>query len=396
MYRGMPLHQLSDRVLALAHEDLAQAAEFLDAGSPDMIDLSSGSPRFDIIPSGSTKLPAERRGWPPVAGIWELRILLAETLSTRIARLLNPADEVLVTAGAAGAFSIVLDTFVNPGDGVVLFDPSSPLYSFMAKQRRARIRWVPTEMENGQTRLLWHQLARALRGARLLVVNSPINPTGGIFQTEDMEQIAWWAARRDVLIVNDQTFESYEYDSKTVDIATFPPGRLRTLAIGSVSKSHALASVRVGWLAGSSRLLRPCTVTAALQTPFVSTLCQQIALAALRQDSSLLESIRADFDSRRRYTFERLKAMGLDPAWPAGGFFFWAPVHTREIDGRTFSRSLADAKRVRVTPGHLFGPSGHRHVRVSYALDSGRLREGLNRMADFIHECEETASARAA
>jgi aspartate/methionine/tyrosine aminotransferase len=328
--------------------------------------------------------------------MWELRVAVADALSQRTARPVNPADEVLVTAGAAGAFSIVLDTFVNPGDGIVLLDPSSPLYSRMSKQRQARIRWVPTEMENGETRIAWRRLAKALRGARLLVVNAPTNPTGGVFKAEDLEQIAWWAARRDVLIVNDQTFASYEYDGKTLDIATFPTARLRTLGLGSVSKSHALASIRVGWLAGNRQLVRPCTVTAALQAPFVSTLSQQIALTALRQDPSVLDSIRTDFDSRRRYTFERLKAMGLDPAWPAGGFFFWVPIPTRRMDGRTFSLNLADTKRVRVTPGHLFGPSGDRHIRVSYALDSGRLREGLSRMADFIHECNETPAARAA
>src|SRR5262249_2120849 len=172
-------------------------------------------------------------------------------------------------AGAAGAFSIVLDTVVNPGDRVVLFDPTSPLYPFALRHRRARVRWVPTWMEDGRTRFHLEPLVKAMRRARLIVVPAPANPTGGTIAAEDLEQIAWWAERQDVLIWSDEVFEHYRYEGEPASLGSLPRARRRTLTTGSVSKSHALASARVGWLAGYRHLVRPCALTAVLQTPFV-------------------------------------------------------------------------------------------------------------------------------
>jgi aspartate/methionine/tyrosine aminotransferase len=377
------LHHLSDRALAAPYAELADAASFSDVHGPDAIDLALGAPLFDLVPSGSTKLPADRRGWPPICGIPELRQAVADSLQSD-----RSQEDVLITAGAADALGIALDTFVNPGDRVVLFDPSSPLYSFMLRQRRARIRWISSYMDDGLTRVRLHEVARAMRGARLVVINSPANPTGGVLAPEDVEVIAWWAARRDVLILSDQVLKGYEYDTQCTAIEAYPTARLRTLTIGSVSKSHALAAIRVGWLVANRQLMRPCVLTAGTQGPLVSTLSQQIALGALRQSADALAAIRSDFASRRAYAFERLQALGVTPAWPAGGFFFWVPVRYLDLNGQEFAERLVRAKRVLVTPGKLFGPSGDGHVRVSYATESGRLREGLNRMAEFVRELQ--------
>jgi aspartate/methionine/tyrosine aminotransferase len=115
-------------------------------------------------------------------------------------------------------------------------------------------------------------------------------------------------------------------------------------------------------------------------------LCQQIAAATLRQGNEPFDPIRRDFDSRRRYTFERLQAMDLKPVWPAGGFFVWLPVRELGLSGIRLARKLLQSKRVLVTPGEFFGPGGRDHVRISYATDSGRLHEGLTRLEEFFRE----------
>jgi aspartate/methionine/tyrosine aminotransferase len=382
------LHYYSDRVLAAPHAELAEAAALLEVYGPDVIDLSLGAPRFDLVPSGSTKLPADRRGLPPPWGLPELRAAVAEKLLTERSLAVSPGDEVLITHGAAGAFSVALDTFVNPGDRVVLFDPTSPLYRLTLRQRRARVRWVPTRTEEGRLRFPLDVLDRTLRGTRLLVVNDPCNPTGGVFAAEDLEQVAWWADRHDVLLFSDEVFARYRYDGAGPSLGTLPRARRRTLTAGSLSKGHALAAARVGWLAGYRHLVRPCAVTAALQTPFVSTLCQQVALTALRQPEEAFAAIRAEFESRRHYGFERLQGLGLAPAWPSGGFFFWVPVWPLGLTGRAFAEQLLKEKRVLVTPGEQFGPSGAAYVRLSYAAEDGRLREGLSRLGEFLRDLQ--------
>jgi aspartate/methionine/tyrosine aminotransferase len=396
---GAFVRYYGDRVLTAPYVDLLAAADFLELRGPDAIDLSLGAPRFDLVPSGSTKLPADRRGWPPPWGLPELRQAVAHQLRAAGHFAVSPADEVLVTHGAAGAFTIILDTFLSPGDRVVLFDPCSPLYAFALRHRRARIRWVPTWVEDGRLRFHLQYLIRALRWARLIVVNSPNNPTGGALAGEDLEQVAWWAARKDVLIVNDEVFERYRYEGERASIAGMPRVQQRTLTLGSVSKGHALASARVGWLAGYRHLVRPCAVSAILQAPFVPTLCQQIALTALGVGDEAFGPLREEFKSRRQYAFERLQAMGLKPAWPAGAFFLWVPVGTLGLDGRAFAERLRLAKKVLVWPGGFFGPSGSECVRLSYAVEDGRLREGLARLADFVRDlgsADDTEPNRAA
>jgi aspartate/methionine/tyrosine aminotransferase len=378
------LHYYSDQVLAAPLEELREFAAFQELHGPDAIDLALSAPRFDLVPSSSTKLPADRRGWPPPWGLPELREAIAEKLLADGGIAVSPSDEVLVTQGATGAFSLALDTFVNRGDRVVLFDPVSPLYALGLRHRRAHIRWIPTWMDKGRTRFSIANLAQALAGARMIVICSPGNPTGGEIAAEDMEQIAWWADRKDVLIYSDEVFERYHYDSPPAGIGTLPKARRRTLTVGSLSKGHALASLRVGWLAGHRHLVRPCALTAVLRGSFVPTLCQQIAVAALGQGKEPFQKMHAGFQSRRQYAFERLCAFGLKPEWPAGGFFLWVPIGDLERGGRAFAKQLLREKRVLVSPGELFGPSGSGHVRISYATEDGRLREGLNRLADFV------------
>src|SRR5207249_3351746 len=214
----------------------------------------------------STKLPADRRGFPPPWGLPELRAAVAEKLRADSRIEVNPNDEVLITHGAAGAFSVAVDSFVNPGDRVVLFDPTSPLYPFALRQRRARIHWLPTWMEAGRTRFHLDRLVKALSWAKMIVLNSPANPTGGVIAAEDLEQIAWWANRHDALIFGDEVFERYCYEGPAASIGMLSKAADRTLTVGSVSKSHALASARVGWLAGHRHLVRPCALIQTLQT----------------------------------------------------------------------------------------------------------------------------------
>jgi aspartate/methionine/tyrosine aminotransferase len=378
------LRYYSNRLLASPLPQLEEAAVNLQTTGVEVIDLTPGAPTFDVLPSMSTKLPADRRGWPPFAGLNELGCAVSEKLLRDNGLAFNPAGEILITAGVLGAVQTVLDAFVNRGDRVVLFDPTSPMFALLAQSRGARLRWLPTWTEEGRTHFRRDHLARTLRGARLLVLNSPSNPTGGVIAAEDLEEIAWWAERHDVLVLSDESFERYLPDGSSLSIGTLPRARQRTLTAGSVSQGYALASARVGWLAAYRHLLQPCRLTAAFRSPFVPTLSQQVALAALRSDPRELTPIRAEFASRCRYGYERLRGMDLNPAWPAGGFFLWVPVWERGISGRGFAECLLRERQVRVSPGDLFGPSGKGYIRISCAVDDGRLQEGLNRLAEFV------------
>jgi aspartate/methionine/tyrosine aminotransferase len=383
---GPFLHYYNDRVLGAPFAELRDAAPFRELSGPDAIDLAAASPRFDLVPSATTKLPVDRRGLPPPWGLPELREAVAAKLQADQRLTRNPANEVFITAGATGAWQLAADTLVNRGDRVVLFDPTSPLFALTLRHRGARLRWISTWLEGGRTRFRLEPLVKALTGARLIVINAPTNPTGGVLAAEDLEQIAWWANRRDVLIYSDDVFERYRYEGEALSIGTLASTRDRTLTAGSLSQGYGLASARVGWLSGHRHLIRPCALSAFMHTPFVSTLCQQLAVTALRQGAEVFQPMRSEFESRRRYAYERLQAMGLKPAWPAGAYFLWIPVGDLGLTGREFAARMVQAKKVLVVPGDLFGPSGPTHIRLSYAVEDGRLREGLTRLADFVRE----------
>jgi aspartate/methionine/tyrosine aminotransferase len=372
----------SDRLLSSPLSLLERIAGVMESDSQDMIDLASGSPRFDLLSSASTKLPPDRRGWPVAGGLPELRGAVAAKLLAENRLAFSPAEEILITSGALGAVGVILDAFVNRGDRVVLHDPVSPLYPLLVHTRGAAVRWVATRVEEGRLRLRFDHLARGLHGSRLLVLCSPANPTGGVLHPEDLEQVIWWAERRDVLVLSDEVFDRYadEYGS----IASLARARTRTLTVGSVSKSHALASARVGWIAAQRHLLRPCLATAALRAPFVPTVSQLIALAALRTGPATFAPFRDQLESRRRYASERLSALGMQSIEGNGGFFLWVKVPEGWRNGQAFAETLLATRRVRVLPGDLFGPSGKGFVRLSCVADEGRLEEGLNRIGELI------------
>lgn len=378
------LRYYSDRLLTSPWQLLERLAACTSPDAPEVIDLASGALPFELTSPTSTRLPPDRRGWPDPAGIPELRGAVASKLLADNRLAFSPAEEILITSGALGAVQILLDAFVNRNDSIALLDPTSPLYPLLIRTRGGRLRWIGTRVDDGRLRLRFDHLARGLRGARLLILSSPANPTGGIIAAEDLEQIAWWADRHDVLIVSDEVFERFAYDDEATSIATCPLARLRTLTVGSVSKSHALAAARVGWIAAQRHLLRACKATAGLRCPFVPTLSQVQALYALRTDDEAFEPVLTRMEARRRHVHDRLRALDLAPVWPAGGFFFWTPVPPAYPSGRAFADALLNTRRVRVLPGDLFGPSGARFVRISFVTDDGRLDEGLNRLGELL------------
>ena len=365
------LKYMSDRCLAAPLDGLAELATYTCADAHDAIDLAGIAPRLDL-PAVSPRAVA--RGYPPPGGLPELRAAVADHLAGHELTV-NPLDEVLITGGATGAFATAIDTFINPGDRVVLFDPSSPLFRVGLEHRRARIRWVPTATEGGVLRFHMERFTKALPRAKLLVLSQPSSPTGGVFAPEDLEQIAWWANKFDVLIYSDESFARFHYDGECTSLGTLGPVAKRTLTAGSATFGWGLAAARVGWLAGNRHLVRPCTVSATLSCPFVSATGQQAALAALRHPADAFVRIRETFAAKRRYAHERLTGLGLEPMWPAGGLSLWLPVRPLGLTGRSFADRLFATQRVLVTPGEPFGPDGDGFVRVSIAADDGRLRQ---------------------
>jgi aminotransferase len=379
------LRRYSDDLLNCPHDLVPDLVRSLEPLAPDAIDLASGVPLLPGLTTQVRQTMNDHQPWPPLEGMSELRGRVAELLQAEQGLRVDPAEEVLITAGVSGALHLALEALVNRGDRVVVFDPSSPLYRLAVERRRARVRWLDAWTEQGRLRFRLAQLAKLLRGAKLFVIDQPSNPQGGVIAPEDLEQIAWWADRYDVLLVHDAAFWRSSGPAP-VSLATLPRAAQRTLTLGGLSKSHGQPSLRVGWLAGSRPLVRACLVAAGLRQAFVPPLCQLLAAQTLREVPAAHTAYWNDLPARRRYVFERLQGMHLNAAEPAGGFFYWTPIWELGMCGRAFAGRLIQSLGVRVVPGEVFGPSGAGYVRISCGSDPGRLREGLNRLSAFLAE----------
>jgi aspartate/methionine/tyrosine aminotransferase len=374
------LRYYSDRVLAAPHAELLDPAFFPGPPGPEVIDLNRPAPA-DADPGRPT--PAARGPNPP-HGTPALREAIADLYVRRDGRAVDPDHELHVTHGATAAYAAALDALVNPGDRVVLFDPCSPLFSVGAKSRRAAIRRVPTWAEDGRLRYPAKVFERAVRGAKLLALADPASPTGACLAPDDLDHLLWIAAGYDVLVYLDESFARFRYDGRGRALATLPGADKRVLTAGSVTQGWGLGAARVGWLAGPRHLVRACGLTANLAAPFVPAACQDAAARALARPNDEFAPTLDQFRNRRRYAVDRLTALGLVPDWPAGGYFLWVPVGGLGLDGRAFADRLLRGQGVRVGPGCAFGPSGNEYVRISFAADDGRLREGLARLARFV------------
>ncbi len=377
------LRYLSDRVLAAPHESLLDPAFFPGPVDPTVIDLHTASPRFDLA---SVRVPTDMHEGECFAGSHALRNAIADYHVQRDGRILDPEREILVTHGASAAFAAALDAFLNRGDRVALFTPTSPLFHLGAKSRQACLLEIHSWNEEGRLRFPVAAFEKAVRRVKLLVLCNPNNPTGGCLAKEDLEYIAWFAASYNVLIYSDESFARFAHDQRLTSLATLPGAEACTLTVGSFAQAWGLTAAQVGWLAGPRTLVRACTLTANLAAPHVPMLCQQLATRALVGGEDAYHSVREGVRSRRNYTIDRLKAVGLEPEWPAGGFYAWVCVNGMGLDGRAFAERLLKEKQVLVGPGCVYGTGGLGHIRINFATEDGRLREGLSRLCAFVQE----------
>ena len=194
------------------------------------------------------------------------------------------------------------------------------------------------------------------------------------------------ARKNDVLIFQDVSFDRWRAEPTKARLASLPHAKGRILTCGSFAKSHGLSSIRVGWLLGDRHLVRPCAAATLLSAPFVPAVCQQIALQAMQTGEAAMSALREELMGRQGYVREQLQEIGFKPWRALGGFFLWMPTPNGE-DDRHFAQRLLHETGVLVNPGSPFGPTGAGFIRISYAIDEGRLREGLTRLRRFVtHE----------
>lgn len=346
----------------------------------DVINFSLGEPDFNtpknICDAAAKAMYEGKTHYAPSAGIPELRAAIAEKLRTENNLDVTEAG-VLVTPGAKqGIFEIMMGV-LDDGDEAILFDPAWVTYDACVRFAGAETVWVPTVPEKG---FIPDDFADYITDkTRLIVVNSPGNPTGGVFGKKTLQCIADLAIDHDLTVVSDEIYEKTIYEREHISIGSFDGMQERTITVNGFSKAYAMTGWRLGYLTAPPEILKLLLKIQSHSVSSATTFVQYGGLEALQGPQDSVKAMVERFKVRRDVLVDGLNKMGLECKKPDGAFYAFADVSEYGNGTEVAERLLREAQ-VAVTPGIAFGSSGENFIRVSYATSIDRIREALERL----------------
>jgi aminotransferase len=385
---------LADRALAARVRDVPPSGirRFFDilATMDDVISLGVGEPDFDtperIVAAGVRSLHAGRTHYTSNYGTIELRRALAAHLERRYGVNYDPATELLITVGASEAVDLALRATCDPGDEVILHEPSYVAYAPAVIFAGGLVRHVATRLEDDFALDPAAVEAAITPRTKALFLGYPCNPTGAVLPDAVQDELAAIAGRHDLLVYSDEIYDRLAYGSYRHRAFSALPGmRDRTILMGGFSKAYAMTGWRVGYLAAPAPILEGIVKVHQYGIMSAPTTAQDAALEALVGGEADVERMRAEYDRRRRLVVDGFNAMGLRTFEPRGAFYAFPEVTTATgLSSEDFAQGLLREERVAVIPGSAFGPSGEGHVRACYATSSEQLVDALGRIGRFV------------
>ncbi|MEM3736911.1 MAG: pyridoxal phosphate-dependent aminotransferase [Candidatus Bathyarchaeia archaeon] len=375
-----------DRPLYRAIRDYAA-----QLGYSDLIYLNVGEPDFPTAPHiVKVAEEAAREGFTHYTeerGILELREAIAEDLRARKGLEVNPEEGVLVTSGGAEADAAALLTLVNPGEEVIVPDPCYTPYISAIKIAGGRPVFVPVDKET----LDWDFQAiesRVGENTKAIIVNSPSNPTGGVYSREVLKGIADLAADKGIYILSDEVYDAFTYEgAEAMSVAQFDQCLERTLIVNSFSKTYAMTGWRVGYLAADPKVISQVLKIRGAINVCASSISQKAALAALRGPRKTVEEMLREYRDRRRLVLEALEDMpNVTCPTPKGAFYVFPDVSALTNDSLQFTKYLIQEAHIVVSPGVAFGKAGEGHTRISYACARDKLETAMERMKRAVEK----------
>ncbi|HET9521583.1 MAG TPA: aminotransferase class I/II-fold pyridoxal phosphate-dependent enzyme, partial [Candidatus Limnocylindrales bacterium] len=356
----------------------------------DVISLGVGEPDFDtperIVAAGVRSLHAGRTHYTSNYGTIELRGALAAHLERRYGIAYDPATEILVTVGASEAVDLALRATCDPGDEVILHEPSYVAYVPAVVFAGGVVRHVSTRLDDDFALDPAAVEAAVTPRTKALFLGYPCNPTGAVLPDDVQDELAAIAARHDLLVYSDEIYDRLAYGTyRHRAFSSLPGMRERTILMGGFSKAYAMTGWRVGYLAAPAGILEGIVKVHQYGIMSAPTTAQDAALEAITGGEAEVERMRAEYDRRRRLLVDGFNAIGLRTFEPRGAFYAFPEVTAAtRLSSEDFAQALLEEERVAVVPGSAFGPSGEGHVRACYATSYEQLEEALVRIGRFV------------
>ena len=356
----------------------------------DAISLGVGEPDFDtpwhIRDEGIYSLEKGRTFYTSNAGLKELRVEIANYLDRRFGLNYHPEQEMLITVGGSEAIDIAMRAMLDPGDEVLIPQPSYVSYVPCAVLANGVPVIIELKAEN-EFRLTAEELEAAITPkTKLLVLPFPNNPTGSVMERKDLEAIANVIEKYDLYVLSDEIYAELTYLEKHVSIASLTGMKERTILISGFSKSHAMTGWRLGYACGPAVIIKQMLKIHQFAIMCAPTTSQYAAVEAMKNGDADVAMMREEYNGRRRYLMKRFKDMGLECFEPFGAFYAFPCIKEFGMTSDEFATRLLNAKKVAVVPGAAFGDCGEGFLRISYAYSLDDLKEALDRVEEFITE----------
>jgi len=360
----------------------------------DVISLSIGEPDFQtpwhISQAGIDAIQQGKTWYSPSMGFLTLREEISNYLIRRLELHYDAKTEILVTVGASEAIDLIFRSLLNPGDEVLVIQPSFVCYDPLVRMCGAIPEIIETKAED-KFKLTAQALKEKITpNTRMLVISFPTNPTGAIMTKEDLEKIAEVLRGTDIMVLSDEIYCELNYsETRHYSIASLPDMRERTIIVSGFSKSYAMTGWRIGYTFAPASIIEHLTKLHQYMVMCAPTVSQYAAIEAMRNGDDDAAMMRNEYDMRRRYLVDRLNTMGLTCFEPEGAFYAFPDIRSTGLTSEAFCEKLIFAKLVAVVPGNAFGDSGEGFIRISYSYSLKHITEALNRMEAFLNELKQ-------
>lgn len=378
---------LSDKIVSIKPSGIRKFFD-IAAEMDDVISLGVGEPDFDtpwhIRDEGIYSLEKGKTFYTSNSGLLELRVEINNYMKRTQGISYDPKDEILVTVGGSEAIDIALRAMVDPGDEVLIPQPSYVSYEPCAILADATPVIINLKAEN-EFRLTAKELEDAITPkTKVLILPFPNNPTGAIMERSDLEAIREVILKHDLYVISDEIYAELTYKDKHVSIASLPDMQERTILINGFSKSYAMTGWRLGYACGPAIIMQQMRKIHQFCIMCAPTTSQYAAVEAVKNGDEDITKMRDSYNQRRRFLMNAFKEMGLECFEPYGAFYVFPCIKEFGMTSDDFAMKLLEAEKVAVVPGTAFGDCGEGFLRISYAYSIEKLKVAMEKMGRFI------------
>lgn len=360
------------------------------AAMPHAISLGIGEPDFvtpwHIREAAIFALEKGKTSYTDNLGLIRLRREISSYVEKYFDLSYHPEKQILVTVGVSEALDIALRAVLNPGDKVLYHEPCYVSYSPSIRLAHAQPIAVKTEAKDSfgidpeLVAKLWEP------GCKVLLLNFPTNPTGGVTGRKKLEQLAKFAVEKDLLVISDEIYSELTFEGEHISIASLPGMKERTLFLHGFSKGFAMTGFRIGYACGPDSLIEAMMKVHQYSMLCAPILSQEAAIEALKNGMSSIEKMKAAYHKRRDLIVRRFNEIGLSCHLPKGSFYAFPSIESTKMNSVDFCKSLLQEEEVAVVPGTAFGNSGAGFVRASFSTSYDRILEATNRMERYLEK----------